>query len=73
MSGWRSCAPLELLVSVKPAPAPPDEPDGPCMHAGCPRTGTAVAGDLVACGFHRGAESTRAGTRIIGQRAGDSQ
>ena len=70
MSGWRSSAPLELLVSVKPSPAPPDEPDGACQAWACVRTGTR-AGDDVLCAFHRGLESTRAGTRIIGQRAGD--
>ena len=73
MSGWRSNLPTTVWDVPRAAQAPPDEPDGPCMHAGCPRTGTAVTGDLVACAFHRGLESTRAGTRIIGQRAGDTQ
>jgi len=73
VSGWRSNLPLELLVSVKPSPAPPDEDGGPCMHFGCPRTGTATTGDLVACAFHRGDDIVRAGTRTIGHRAGDTQ
>jgi len=71
MSGWRSSAPLELLVSVKPSQAPPDEPDGACEAYGCPRTGSEAQGAIL-CAFHRGDDVVRAGTRTIGHRAGDT-
>lgn len=69
MSGWRTSTP-SWLEDLRPRPdAPPDEPDGPCMIAGCPRTGT-EAGDLVLCGYHRGDEY-RAGHRRTGHCGGD--
>ena len=71
MSGWRSNLPTTVWDVPRAAQAPPDEPDGPCMAYGCPRTGTEADGAIL-CAFHRGLESTRAGTRIIGQRAGDT-
>ena len=70
---WRSNLPVWARDLPSAPRTPPDEPDGPCMHAGCPRTGTAVTGDLVACGYHRGEESTKAGTRTTGHRPGDQQ
>jgi len=69
MTGWRTSTP-SWLDEVTPRPdAPAEEPDGPCMIAGCPRTGT-IDGDLVACAYHRGAER-RAGHRRTGHRGGD--
>jgi hypothetical protein len=73
MSAWRSNLPNTVWDVPRATQEPPQEDGGPCMYAGCPRSGTAVTDDLVACAFHRGAEAVRAGTRTIGHRAGDSQ
>lgn len=68
-TGWRSLIGAEWQDIRRRPHDPPDEPDGLCMYAGCPRTGTAVTGDLVACGYHRGADTVRARHKTPGPRS----